>query len=861
MSQREEAGTAGRAGLADVARGSALNLAGAVISAAATLAATVIVTRHFSRAVAGAFVTATSLFLIVEAIAGLGAGNGAVYFIARLRPAGAKGRSSDGSGQPAGTSGPPPETGTGPSAGAQSLSARGAGLPAGAQRGPLGGAQNRAPEVPGRTAGRAATVLPNGPMAGADRRVAAILRAAVRPVLVASVLSAVLMLVFAGPLAGFLAGGPLARGGAAPGPAADAIRALAVAVPFAALADTFLGASRGFRNMLPTVVVDRITRPAAQVAGLIAAVAVGRAALLAPLWALPYLPASLAAWLWLRRTRLRPRPAARPAPALRPDRAHRPRPRPSRGPCPPTPARRPPATGPCPPSPEPRPPVWLLRRPPELKAAQPSRRPATAKAGPELSQPGRVCRRSRPPLPFCWPCPGRCRHPVRSPGRRTTIPGHPRGRGYRSPPAGPGRSRRHETEAGPPGVRQIPRRGHAQPAHSPEPGPVGSSGSRSAGRPREAAAPAGRGPGSTVAGRCAARAPRRARAAAGTDHSAVLVSRRAGPAVERGPAAAGPGRPRATVGTRCPATAGRGLPAPDLAERDGAGNAAGFWAFTAPRALAAVAQIVLQRLDIVLVAVISGPAQAAVYAAATRFLVAGQLANAALIQAAQPQLSHLFGIGDRAAAGAVYQATTAWLIVLTWPLYLLSALFGPQLLAVFGRSYQDGATVVVILALAMLLATACGQVDLVLTMTGRSRWSLFNGLLAVLVNVAVDVALIPRAGITGAAIGWAAALAVSNLVPLAQVAWVARIHPFGRGPAAAIAVTAVAFGAVPLAARTALGPGLAASLAGVAAGTLLAVAGLWCCRGALRLAALPGRPKTQLTREKMNPSGPGKGRR
>ena len=201
MSQRQEAGTAGRAGLADVARGSALNLAGAVISAAATLAATVIVTRHFSRAVAGAFVTATSLFLIVEAIAGLGAGNGAVYFIARLRPAGAKGRSSDGSGQPAGTSGPLPETGTGPSAGAQSLSARGAGLPAGAQRGPLGGAQNRVPEVPGRTAGRAATVLPDGPLAGADRRVAAILRAAVRPVLVASVLSAVLMLVLAGPLA------------------------------------------------------------------------------------------------------------------------------------------------------------------------------------------------------------------------------------------------------------------------------------------------------------------------------------------------------------------------------------------------------------------------------------------------------------------------------------------------------------------------------------------------------------------------------------------------------------------------------------------------------------------------------------
>src|SRR5213079_685645 len=112
------------------------------------------------RAVAGAFVTATSLFLIVEAIAGLGAGNGAVYFIARLRPTSNKSPSPSGSAKPAGTSGPP----------------------------------EGAAHSPADTANR--TGRPD-----ADGRVAAILRAAVRPVLVASVLSAGLMLVFAGPLA------------------------------------------------------------------------------------------------------------------------------------------------------------------------------------------------------------------------------------------------------------------------------------------------------------------------------------------------------------------------------------------------------------------------------------------------------------------------------------------------------------------------------------------------------------------------------------------------------------------------------------------------------------------------------------
>ena len=262
-------------------------------------------------------------------------------------------------------------------------------------------------------------------------------------------------------------------------------------------------------------------------------------------------------------------------------------------------------------------------------------------------------------------------------------------------------------------------------------------------------------------------------------------------------------------------------------------TASGFWRFTAPRALASVAQIVIQRLDIVLVAVMRGPAEAAVYTAATRFLVVGQLANAAISMAAQPQLTHLFAVRDRLGANAVYQATTAWLIVLTWPLYLLAIIYGPEVLAVFGHSYQAGSSVMLILGLAMLVATGCGQVDMVLITTGRSSWSLINGLLAVAVNVALDLALIPRYGIAGAAVGWAAAIAVTNLVPLVQVAIVARVHPFGPGSAVACLLSALSFGAIPVAVRAAAGSGPAASGLAVAAGGAVMAAGLWRFRAVL----------------------------
>ncbi len=580
---------------------------------------TVVVTREFSRAVAGAFFTATSLFLIIEAVASLGAYTGAVYFIARLR----------------------------------SL--------------------------------------------GEDSRIPAILRAAVIPVIVASVLAAVLMLLVAGSLAQVLLGGHLGHRGATPGAVANALRALALALPFATLLDTFLGASRGYRDMRPTVLVDRIGRTVIQCLAVTAAAAAGSAALLAPLWALPYLPAAAVAWLWLRRIR-RKRVRRRRV-------------------------------------------TLAMLAGPGANGRGPGGLPAAGLAAPGLAAGGPAT-------------PGGAIIRRRAPGQ-----------------AGPGRA-----------------------------------------RPADPAA-ADTDPGWTMTGYPAA-------------------------------ATAATGRPAGEPATGQPATSQPATGSPPrsriAARRLANASPRGFWRFTAPRGLATLAQITIQRIDIVLVAIMRGPAQAAIYTAATRFLVVGQLGNAAISMAAQPRFTEMFAVGDRRGANVVYQATTAWLVILTWPLYLLAVIYGPQLLGIFGHSYRAGDRVIIVLGLAMLLATACGQVDMVLNTTGRSSWSLANGLMAVTINVSLDLFLIPRYGILGAAIGWAAAITITNLTPLAQVAAVVRLHPFGRGTFIACALSAVSFAAVPLAVRALAGGSLGVSAAAVAGGCLLLAAGLWRFRDTLQLAVMPG---------------------
>lgn len=277
-----------------------------------------------------------------------------------------------------------------------------------------------------------------------------------------------------------------------------------------------------------------------------------------------------------------------------------------------------------------------------------------------------------------------------------------------------------------------------------------------------------------------------------------------------------------------------------------------FWWFTAPRAIARVTQTALKRSDIVLVAALASPAEAALYTAATRFIVVGQLFVQSVQQALSPHLSSLFAKDEKAAATSVYQAATLWSMIAAWPLYLVLAGFAPTLMVVFGEGYDVASDVVLILSLTMLLATACGPVDSVLLMAGRSWLSLRNSTVALVVNVGLNLVLIPGHGIRGAAISWSVAIVVRNLLPLLVVARDLHMWPVTR-PAVQVGIVAVVcFGLVDVVVATA-GLPAAADLALLAVGVVVYVTGIWSWRDRLDLDVFRGalrrrsaRPRPQL---------------
>lgn len=270
-----------------------------------------------------------------------------------------------------------------------------------------------------------------------------------------------------------------------------------------------------------------------------------------------------------------------------------------------------------------------------------------------------------------------------------------------------------------------------------------------------------------------------------------------------------------------------------------------FWRFALPRGLAGVFAVVVLWLDTLLIGALRSTQEAGVYAAATRYLVFGGFASQAVILAIAPTMSELLTRRDLDTAASVYRAGTAWGMLIGWPVYLMLAIFAPAVLSIFGPGYVEAQDALTILALTMLVASGVGPVDIVLLMAGKSTWNLLNTFAAVVVNVALNLLLIPRFGITGAAIAWSLSILANNLAPLTQVRSLVGLHPLGRETAWAGLASLLAFGLAPLSMRIVAGPGLGPMVAAGAVGLALYAAALWRFRRQLRLgllAALRARP-------------------
>lgn len=176
----------------------------------------------------------------------------------------------------------------------------------------------------------------------------------------------------------------------------------------------------------------------------------------------------------------------------------------------------------------------------------------------------------------------------------------------------------------------------------------------------------------------------------------------------------------------------------------------------------------LTNSDTVVTGLFLAPAEVAIYFAASKTMALVQFVYFSVKAATAPHFSALFAAGDRAALARFSGQSVRWVF---WPslfVGLAALLLGDVLLGMFGEGFTVGYNVMVILFFGIMCKAAVGPGEVLLTMAGEQSLCVKLYVVALAVNIGLNVLLIPLYGIQGAA--YAAALGMLAEAILLHVA-------------------------------------------------------------------------------------------
>jgi len=135
-----------------------------------------------------------------------------------------------------------------------------------------------------------------------------------------------------------------------------------------------------------------------------------------------------------------------------------------------------------------------------------------------------------------------------------------------------------------------------------------------------------------------------------------------------------------------------------------------------------------------------------------------------------PVVAAMAAGGERARAAATYARLARWMLAALLPLIAVMVLAGGAVLSIYGSSFRAGHLWVAILAVACATNAFVSLGEVVL-MVERPRLNLLNSAAAAIVAIAANLWLIPRIGLTGAAIAVLLPHVLQGILRAAELRW------------------------------------------------------------------------------------------
>ena len=204
-------------------------------------------------------------------------------------------------------------------------------------------------------------------------------------------------------------------------------------------------------------------------------------------------------------------------------------------------------------------------------------------------------------------------------------------------------------------------------------------------------------------------------------------------------------------------------------------------AFSLPTALAGIFGMFIIWVDRLFVGYFRSETEVGLYQAVAQFSVIFSLTLSAVNAIFAPMIANLYHQGQVGRLNELFKISTKWMLYLSLPLFLV-IVFAPvaAITVIFGSQYAGGSQALVILAVAQLVNVGTGSVGYLLVMTGRQNtWLVITGSMFA-ASLVLNVMLVPRLGLNGAALSSAIAVSSIFLLGLLTVRRKLGLWPYDR---------------------------------------------------------------------------------
>ena len=200
--------------------------------------------------------------------------------------------------------------------------------------------------------------------------------------------------------------------------------------------------------------------------------------------------------------------------------------------------------------------------------------------------------------------------------------------------------------------------------------------------------------------------------------------------------------------------------------------------FSYPLMFVTILLTLMHWMDILMLGAFTNASTVGLYHPAARTAGLLQALLTSFLSIYSPMIAQFHAESDQKNMSGSYKLVSRWLLTFSIPVALIFLVYPKKVMLLFGAEYLPSANILMVLTAATFIHAILGAAQSTLSMTGHTRLLLWNAIGAFIINIILNIILIPNYGMIGAAWATLISLFVISLLRVLEVRWILKLTFF-----------------------------------------------------------------------------------